>query len=55
MGEAGDTTEAVAAFEQLLGEMIQVLGSEHPQTLATRAALNRWRAVAGITGANEEP
>ena len=43
----GDTTGAVAAFRDLLPDMVRVLGPDHPDTLTTRHNLGYWRGTAG--------
>ncbi|MGH3985454.1 MAG: tetratricopeptide repeat protein [Pseudonocardiaceae bacterium] len=42
-GEAGDPAGAAAALEQLLADVLRVLGPDHPDTLATRHNLAYWR------------
>jgi hypothetical protein len=43
IGEAGDPTAAVAAYEHLLADRSRILGPEHPDTLKTRQKLDQWR------------
>jgi hypothetical protein len=37
---------AVAASEELVGDLVRVLGQDHPDTLTARANLARWRGEA---------
>ncbi|MFE9399904.1 tetratricopeptide repeat protein [Streptomyces flavidovirens] len=42
-GEAGDVAGAVAAYEELVEQMLSVLGPDHPHTLITQTNLAEWR------------
>ena len=41
---------AAAALEQLLPDVLRVLGLDHPHTLITRANFAHWRGEAGDAG-----
>jgi hypothetical protein len=42
-GQAGDRTGAATGFEQLLTDLLRVLGPDHPNTLTTRGNLAMWQ------------
>ena len=46
-GEAGDPAAARDQYAALVPVMRQVLGAEHPDTLAARASLACWTGEAG--------
>ncbi|MFF5083483.1 tetratricopeptide repeat protein [Actinoplanes sp. NPDC000266] len=46
-GLAGNPAPAAAAFEQLLTDVVRVLGPDHPDALATRGNVAYWRGRAG--------
>ncbi|MFJ4843221.1 tetratricopeptide repeat protein, partial [Streptomyces sp. NPDC088746] len=47
LGESGQTAAAAAATEELLADLVRVLGPDHPDTLATRGNHAYWQAEAG--------
>ncbi|WJY37056.1 tetratricopeptide repeat protein [Streptomyces sp. P9-2B-2] len=49
-GKAGDSSGAVADFEELLADQVRLLDTFDPQRLATRHALAHWRGEAGEPG-----
>ena len=50
-GEAGDAAAARDQFAALLPALEQVLGPEHPETLASRGGLAYWTGEAGDAAA----
>ncbi|WP_162465595.1 hypothetical protein [Streptomyces taklimakanensis] len=46
LGRSGDAAGAVAELTHLPAEQTRVLGEAHPDTLATRRSLDRWRSGA---------
>jgi hypothetical protein len=54
-GKAGDAAGARDQCAALLPVLVEVLGSEHPDTLAARGNLARWTGVAGdAAGARDQ-
>ncbi|MFI5893780.1 FxSxx-COOH system tetratricopeptide repeat protein [Actinoplanes sp. NPDC051513] len=47
LGKVGLVSTAVIACEQLLNDILPVLGRDHPDTLTARSNLARWRGEAG--------
>ena len=45
--KSGDVTGAIAALEDLLVDLLRVLGPDHPDTLLARHNIARWRATSG--------
>ena len=46
-GETGDYAGAVTAYEELLPDLVRVLGDDHPTTLIGRSNLARFRGETG--------
>ncbi|WP_192581153.1 tetratricopeptide repeat protein [Micromonospora noduli] len=47
LGSTGQVSAAKAASEQLLADVLRVLGPDHPDTFATRHHIAYWRGEAG--------
>lgn len=47
-GRTGDAAGAAVAFDELLPDMVRVLGADHQRTLAVGDNLARWRDRAGL-------
>ena len=47
LGYSGSYAAARDLYQRVLKERVQVLGAQHPETLATRASIAKWTGLAG--------